>query len=88
VAQVETRVDEFERAGATYAVQSVQDASTMEGAEESTVVDERLDSLVSRLVAAGAPHRLEVRRELEGVRTDGRGPDEATLAVSGVVEIG
>jgi hypothetical protein len=88
VAQVETRVDEFERAGATYAVQSVQDASTMEGADGSTVVDERLDSLVSRLVAAGAPAQLEVRRDLQGVRTDGRGPDEATLTVSGVVDLG
>jgi hypothetical protein len=88
VAQVETRVDRFERSRATYEVQSVTDDSSMEGADGSTVVDERLDSLVTRLVAEGTPSQLTVRRVLEGVRTDGPGPDDAVLTVSGVVELG
>lgn len=88
VAQVETRVDEFVRGQATYAVQEVADASTLDGGGESTVVDDRLDSLVTRVVAEGAAQRLEVARVLTGVRSDGEGPEDASLQVGTTIDLG
>lgn len=89
VAQVETRIDTFELGGSTYAVRDVTDSSTVEGAEPSasTVVDQRLDSLVSRVVAEGPATGLALVRRLSGVRTEGDGPDDATLVVSGSVAL-
>lgn len=53
VAQVETRVDTFQVGRSTYAVQGVTDASRLHGGSgsgkaESTIVADRLDSLVTR----------------------------------------
>lgn len=85
VAQVETRVDAFTRGGATYTVQSVEDDSSLGGDEAPTVVDQRLDSLVTRVVAEGTPGRLDIVRVLTGARTDGEGPDDASVELSGSV---
>jgi hypothetical protein len=87
VAQVETRADTFSLSGATYAVQSVEDASSLGEGEASTVVDERLDSLVARVVAEGAPTSLEIVRTFSGVLTDGDGPDDATVELTSSVDL-
>lgn len=89
VAQVDTRADTFTRAGATYDVQATEDASAFVDAPDgdSTVVDERLDSLVTRIVAEGAMRQLDIVRVLSGVRTDGEGPDDATVELAASVDL-
>ena len=93
VAQVETRADMFELDRSAYAVQGVADDSGFEGTgsagpgAEPVVVDERLDSLVTRVVAEATPARLRIARELQGARTSGPGPDDARLTVSATVDL-
>lgn len=89
VAQVETRVDSFTRGASSYAVESVTDASTFVGVsgDASTVVDDSLDSLVARVAAEGDPQQLEIVRSLAGVRTEGEGPDDATIELTGSLDL-
>ncbi|SEB59852.1 hypothetical protein SAMN04489844_0638 [Nocardioides exalbidus] len=89
VAQVETRIDSFTRAGTTYDVQGAEDASGFDGTTgESTVVDERLTSLVTRVVVDGNPSTLDIARTLTGLRADGQGPEDASAELTGTVELG
>ena len=89
VAQVDTRADTFTRGGATYEVQGTEDASAFADAPDgdSTVVDERLDSLVARIVTEGPMTQLDIVRVLTGVRTDGEGPDDATVELAATVDL-
>ncbi|GAA1934396.1 hypothetical protein [Nocardioides hwasunensis] len=88
VGQVETRIDSFERAGATYDVRAATDSSGFDGSTTgSTVVDERLTSLVTRFFVDGTPTRLDIARTLTGLRADGRGPEDATAELSTTVEL-
>lgn len=88
VAQVETRTATFEVGRSTYSVQDTTDASTLGGDVESTVVAQRLDSLVTRTAVEGAANRLDISRTLSGVRTAGPGPDDAMLELTGAVDLG
>lgn len=88
VAQVEARVDAFTRAGTTYDVQAMTDGSGFDGATGlSTVVDERLTSLVSRVVVDGAPDTLDIARTLTGLRDDGQGPEDARAELTASVQL-
>lgn len=87
-AQIVTRADVFELGGGTYAVQEVEDSSSLaRGDGESTVIDERFNSLVTQVVVEGDTTRLEIVRKLRGVRTAGSGPESATITVSGTVRL-
>ena len=89
VAQVETRVDSFTRARTTYDVTEAVDGSGFDGATGgSTVVDERLSSLVTRVIVDGAPDTLDIARTLTGLRAEGPGPEDATIELTGSVDLG
>lgn len=89
VAQVETRGDTFVRGRGTYAVQGTEDASGFDGTTgSSTVADELLNRLTTRVVAKGEPAQLDIVRRLSGLLTDGKGPEDATAEVSATVDLG
>ena len=84
VAQVETRMDEFRAGRSTYATSEIADASELVGAGSSSseVVDRRLRSLVTRLVAEGPADALQVVQEVDGAKVDGDGPETADVTYS------
>ncbi|MBS2936605.1 hypothetical protein KDN32_02475 [Nocardioides sp. J2M5] len=81
-------MDSFTRGDTTYDVQSATDASSLDGGPAaSTVVDERLTSLVTRSVVDGDATRLDLVRTLTGLRDEGPGPEDATITVTGEVDL-
>ena len=88
VAQIETRGDTFVRGRGTYAVQGTEDDSGFDGETgTSTVADELLDRLTTRVVAKGEPAQLDIVRRLSGFLTDGNGPEDATVELSATVDL-
>ncbi len=82
VLRVETRIDSFTLGATEYVTEAFLDATTSVPGADTTVVDERLTSLVTHSVSEAGLGEVRMVRSLTGVRTVGPGPEDARLVWS------